>query len=129
MKKLKIYLDTSTISHLHEPDAPDKQADTLKLWEDIKAGKFEVFVSDITLEEVARCHEEKLAILTDCMGKISYTKIQGNDEIDEVARMIIEMGILKPKSFDDCVHIASAIVGGCDIIVSWNFRHMVNLKQ
>lgn len=38
MKKLKIYLDTSVISHLKQDDAPDKTQDTLKLWEDIKQG-------------------------------------------------------------------------------------------
>jgi hypothetical protein len=31
-------------------------------------------------------------------------------------------------SFDDCQHIANAIISGCDIIVSWNFKHIVNHK-
>jgi hypothetical protein len=30
------------------------------------------------------------------------------------------------KSRDDCRHIALAILSGCDIIVSWNFKHIVN---
>ena len=38
------------------------------------------------------------------------------------------MGILTDKSFDDCTHIAVAIENECDIIVSWNFKHMVNIK-
>lgn len=46
MKKLKIYLDTSVISHLKQGDAPDKTADTLKLWEDIKQGKYDVYLSE-----------------------------------------------------------------------------------
>jgi hypothetical protein len=37
-------------------------------------------------------------------------------------------GILKQKSFDDCQHIAAAILSGCDIITSWNFKHIVNVK-
>jgi hypothetical protein len=57
-----------------------------------------------------------------------YSIIPGSDEIDDVAEMIINMGILNPKSIDDCTHIASAVVSGCDIIVSWNFKHMVNIK-
>ena len=128
MKKLKIYLDTSTVSHLHAHDTPDKMKDTLKLWEDIKAGAFEVYLSETTLEEVGRCPEEKLKILMDYLNEIEYTEITDNDEIDEVAQMIIDMGILNEKSYDDCMHIASAVVGGCDVIVSWNFKHMVNVK-
>lgn len=40
----------------------------------------------------------------------------------------INFGILKQKSFDDCRHIAAAIIAGCDIITSWNFKHIVNVK-
>ena len=38
------------------------------------------------------------------------------------------MGILTKKSYDDCQHIAAAILAGCDIIISWNFKHIVNVK-
>ena len=38
------------------------------------------------------------------------------------------MGILNPKSFDDCQHIAVAVVNDCDCIISWNFKHIVNIK-
>ena len=35
-------------------------------------------------------------------------------------------GILKKLSFDDCQHIAAAIISNCDVIISWNFKHIVN---
>ena len=41
---------------------------------------------------------------------------------------MIDMGILGPKSFDDCQHIAAAVVHGCDCIISGNFKHIVNIK-
>ena len=41
MRKLKVYLDTSVISHLLQEDVPEKMADTRRLWEMFKAGKFE----------------------------------------------------------------------------------------
>jgi predicted nucleic acid-binding protein len=59
MKKLKIYLDTSVISHLDAPDVPDKMADTLKLWEYIKAGVYDVVISDVVTDELAKCAEPK----------------------------------------------------------------------
>ncbi len=52
MEKLKVYLDTSVISHLLQEDAPEKMADTLKLWEMFKDGKYDVYLSTVTLEEV-----------------------------------------------------------------------------
>ena len=45
MKKLKIYIDTSVVSYLDAPDRPDWMADTLKLWQDMVNGKYEVFTS------------------------------------------------------------------------------------
>ena len=42
MEKLKVYLDTSVISHLMQEDVPEKMADTLKLWDMFKDGKYDV---------------------------------------------------------------------------------------
>ena len=41
MRKLKVYLDTSVVSHLLQEDVLEKMADTRRLWEMFKAGKFE----------------------------------------------------------------------------------------
>lgn len=128
MNKLKIYLDTSVISHLAQEDAPEKRADTQKLWEDMKAGKYDVYLSDTTLAEIGRCSAAKYEILTDYLGDIIYTRLSINDESREVAELLISLRILTAKSYDDCIHIAIAVVSGCDIIVSWNFRHIVNIK-
>jgi hypothetical protein len=43
-----------------------------------------------------------------------------------LATAYVKAGILSQKNFDDCQHIAYACVYVCDIIVSWNFKHMVN---
>ena len=32
------------------------------------------------------------------------------------------------KSYDDCRHIAAAVLAKYDIIISWNFKHIVNIK-
>ncbi len=54
--------------------------------------------------------------------------MENNEEIVELGQKIIDMGILRPKSFDDCQHIAAAVVNACDCIISWNFKHIVNIK-
>ena len=62
------------------------------------------------------------------MEQIQYTIIDITDEIEVVAQKIIDMGILTAKSYDDCQHIAAAVVEECNCIISWNFRHIVNIK-
>lgn len=54
--------------------------------------------------------------------------VQINDNVADIAQQIIEMGILTKKSYDDCQHIGAAIVSECDCIISWNFKHIVNIK-
>ena len=82
----------------------------------------------MTLNEIEKCPEPKRSVLLDYLRDIEYTKLMINEEIDALAQKIVEMGILTAKSFDDCLHIAAAVVNNCDCIASWNFKHIVNIK-
>ena len=55
----KLYLDTSIISHLDASDAPDKMRDTMKLWEYFIENKYDIFLSNVTLNEIIDCNETK----------------------------------------------------------------------
>lgn len=44
-RKLKVYLDTSVISYLHQEDTPERMKDTLVLWKQFEAGKYEIYLS------------------------------------------------------------------------------------
>ena len=58
-RKLKVYLDTSVISHLMQEDVPEKMADTRKLWGMFRSGVYEVCLSTVTLQEIDDCSEPK----------------------------------------------------------------------
>ena len=128
MKKIKVYLDTSVISYLDQEDAPEKTKETREVWKRFERGEFEIYLSQITLDELERCLEAKKNILYDYLGMIAYTRLNVNDETTALTRRIIELGILKPKNIADCQHIAISVVNGCDLLLSWNYRHMVNIK-
>ena len=127
-RKLKVYLDTSVISYLQQEDAPERMKDTLALWTQFEAGEYDICLSQVTLDEVGECREPKRTVLYEYLSRISYTKLEITDEALKVANQIIDMGILTKKSIDDCQHIATAVVHGCDCIISWNFKHIVNIK-
>ena len=128
MRKLKIYLDSSVISHLDNVEPVDWVTDTHKLWDEIKSGKYDVVLSSVDFLELGNCTEEKRAILAGYIAQITFEHIEVTDEINNTAERFIDLGILTRKSFIDCQHIAVAIHAGCDIIVSWNFKHIVNVK-
>ncbi|MDR0653275.1 MAG: type II toxin-antitoxin system VapC family toxin [Synergistaceae bacterium] len=128
MKKLRLYLDTSVISHLDAPDRLDWQEDTRRLWENIRAGMYDVFVSPVVVAEIERCKEPKRSYLLAQLRLIEYVVLEKTDEIGELAQRYVDANILRPNSFDDCQHIAYACVYNCDMLLSWNFAHLVNVK-
>ena len=128
-RKIKVYLDTSVISYLDQQDAPEQMKETREVWERIKAGQYEVFISDVVLRELGDCKEEaKRNLLIGHLAEIKYSLIAVDDDIVKLAEKIVINGVLKQKNIDDCQHIAAAILSNCDIIVSWNFKHIVNVK-
>lgn len=40
----------------------------------------------------------------------------------------VSRGIIPVKHIEDAVHIAAATINSLDILVSWNFEHVVKLK-
>jgi len=128
MRKPKIYLDTSVISHLDSPDAPEKMADTLRFWNKIVNGEYEIVISSIVALELDACEPVKRAKLYEFLQKIPVTLVELNDDIQLLANKLVEFGVLSEKHLRDRLHIAVALFSQCDVIVSWNFRHIVNYK-
>ena len=69
-------------------------ADTRKLWEMFKDGKYEVYLSTVTLEEIADCPEPKRSGMYGYLEQINYEPIEITDDVSDVAQQIIDMGIL-----------------------------------
>ncbi len=115
------------ISYLNQQDAPDKMKQTQKVWKSLQEGTYDVVLSDLVLAEINECKEPKKSILKKYLEQIQYKRVSITKEMEEVAEEIIQEGILNKKSFDDCLHIAAAILNDCHIIISWNFKHMVNI--
>ena len=129
MKTLKIYLDTSIIGYLYQETQPDKMADTQKLWEQIKKGVYKVLISNLLLEELSNNPNEEIKnVLLGFLSEIDYDIVPITSETERLAVKIISQGILTKKSYEDCLHIATALVNECNLLVSWNFKHLVNIK-
>jgi len=128
MRKIKLYMDTSIVSHLFADDTPDKMADTIRLWRELAIDKYEIYISDIVTNEIQQCPEPKRSQMLEKMRQIKLNLLHETNEVKELASEYIKGGVLKEKSYDDCLHIAYSVIHHCDAIVSWNFKHLVNFK-
>ena len=103
--------------------------ETRDVWKRIKRNQYDVFISDVVLRELNDCKDEaKRETLFRHLSEINYNLITVDESVIELANKIIVNGILKKKNYDDCQHISAAILSDCDIIISWNFKHIVNVK-
>ena len=128
MKKLKIYLDTSVVSHLDAHDTVERMRDTQEFWDVVRENqRYDVFVSSVTKRELGDCPEPKRAVLLQHLTDISSVTIGETDEILGLAEEYVRQGVLSRKHYNDLLHIAYAVVAGCTVIVSWNFKHFVNI--
>lgn len=128
MKRLRLYLDTSVISYLTATDAPEKMDDTLELWNLMQFNEYDIIISELTFNELLKCTPEKRNQLANYVAKIDYIHVPLTEESENLAQEYLKHKVLTDKSFDDLSHIACSVLNDCDYILSWNFKHFVNIK-
>jgi len=120
-KKLKICLDTSVPNCLFVTDY--RLVHTMRFWEKCQAGKYDIVLSPIFFEELDRCPQPKLSWLRAKIDLILFETPEETDEVKNLAAEYFKVGVTE-DNFNDCLHIAYAVIAGCDKLVSWNFTHL-----
>lgn len=121
--KLRVYMDTSVFSARLDERAPERRAQTEEFFTRLDA--LDVSTSTLTRVELAQTREagrrEELLGLLD-----GLTVHPVSDEATQLADGYLDRGVFGPSSFGDAVHVAMAVLTGQDVLVSWNFKHLVN---
>jgi predicted nucleic acid-binding protein len=121
--KLKIYLDTSVFSAYFDDRAPDRRAQTVEFWERLAA--FEACTSEVAREELERTpgadRRKRLLRLLDGMTVHRITA-----DMKQLSEQYVRAGVFTPITMNDAVHVAAAVLTRQDILLSWNFKHLVN---
>lgn len=131
MRKLRLYLDTSIINFaIAEDIGIEEKQKTRRLCDEINKDKYEGFISEVVLREINSTRDEnKRKKLVDFIQGVKIQEIfKIDDETDKLAQRYIKEKIIPPTYEDDALHIALASVNGIDILMSWNFRHLVKHK-
>ena len=126
--KTKVFLDTTVISFLFNTQRPEWEKETWAFWERMISGKYDVYLSNVVLEEIFACGKPKLQKMKDMLTKIDFTEIVVNDEIIRIANEIIRLEILSEKNRVDCLHIGAAMFSYCDFLLSWNITNLAKRK-
>ena len=121
----RIYLDTSVIGGYYDTEFEE---DTRILFEKIKLGQFHVVLSDITEGELQEAPEMIRNLFIE-LSAGQATKIELTEEAVQLADTYLAEKVVGKTSRVDCFHIALATIQRVDILVSWNFKHIVNVQR
>ena len=128
-RNIKLYLDTSVINFaISEQGVAKEKEVTLQLFEQIKRGRFEAGISEVVLREISRAPEKKARALMEVLRGVPLVNLIVSEEAERLANKYVEETIIPQKYREDALHIAMAAVYEYDVVVSWNFEHMVKVK-
>jgi predicted nucleic acid-binding protein len=121
---MKIYADTSIFGGVFDREfsVPSKQ-----FFNEVDAGRF-VLVTSAVVEAEIEPAPEKIRMFFAKYAEKADIAIPNQAALD-LQLSYIHSGVVTEKSLDDALHVAIATVSGCDLIVSWNFKHIVHFDK
>ncbi len=123
--RFRVYTDTSVLGGCEDEEFAEH---SIRLLEGFVLGERTLVLSDLTLQELADAPtevRERLALVPE----VYIETIQLGAEAGELAEGYISSGVLPARLRADAQHIAMATVARVDVLVSWNFKHIVNLQR
>jgi len=125
MHKLRIYIDTSVIGGCFDKEFAEWSN---LLFQEFIEGKKIAVISDITLEELEHA-PENIRILIDKIPNEHIEYVALDNESENLAALYIKNKAITRKFLEDAQHIAISTIMNVDVLVSWNFKHIVNLER
>lgn len=121
----RVYVDTSVVGGRFDQEF---SADTIPFFDQVLASQFVILISDLLEAELLRAPEHVRRFLEDIPSAV-VERLQLTQEAAQLAERYINAGVVGKTSRADCQHIAMATLAKADVLVSWNFKHIVNLDR
>ncbi len=125
MKIPRLYLDTSVIGGYFDPEFAEP---TRRLFAALEAVRFVAVLSPVVTRELLLAPEEVQRLVRQ-PGPIRWEFAAASAEGDRLAQAYLDAGVVGSQFRDDCLHVALATVHRADVLVSWNFRHIVRFDR
>ena len=130
MNKKTVYIETSIVSYLTSRPTSDLlvaawQKTTLDWW-DTQRNRFDLYTSDVALEEAGRGDSKAAARRLEALSGIPILPI--TEAVVALSKALLQGKALPAKALNDALHISVSAVHGVDYLLTWNFRHLDNAE-
>jgi hypothetical protein len=124
-KPIRVYADTSVFGGCF--DAEFEEA-SRRFFDEVRQGRIQLVLSDTTLLELTGAPDKVKHILAD-LPPASLEQTPPSDEIEQLRDAYLAYGVVGASAKRDAEHIAAATIADVDMIVSWNFKHIVHYEK
>jgi hypothetical protein len=124
--KVRLYLDTSVVSARVDNRLPERMQATGEFWG--RLADYEVAVSELTVREINATVDPALRQEMQRFIR-EFEVLSIGPDSRGLSQEYVRRGVFSPATLDDALHVALAVVSRRDVLVSWNFRHLVNRRR
>ena len=124
-KILRVYVDTSVVGGCLDEEF---RVASNRLVERSRAGSVLLVISDTTLAELAGAPAEVRGVL-EALPPGCLELVRQDEQSEALAEQYILQEVVSHRMLADALHIAVATIAKVDVLVSWNFKHIVNLDR
>ena len=121
----RFYIDTSVIGGVF--DTEFEEHSTI-LMERVKIGQLKAVISEVTETEILKARKEVRDFYSS-LPKDSIEFVEITKDAVQLADTYLKEKVVGKTHRDDCLHIAIATINRVDSLVSWNFKHIVNIYR
>jgi len=125
MRAVRVYVDTSVFGGTEDDEFAGSSR---RFFERAQRGNYLVVVSRALIREIRLAPEPVRQILT-ALGSDKLEFVEIDSEVESLADAYIAAGVVGSASRGDAIHVAAATVAGADLVLSWNFKHIVNYDR
>ena len=125
MKIQRVYIDTSVIGGCFDPEFAEWSNGLLQ---DFRNGTFKPLLSEVIAAEIGEAPQPVQVVYAE-LATLNAEVINVEEAALELADVYQKRNILTPNFYVDGLHIAIATVAEADLLVSWNFKHIVRFDK
>lgn len=124
----KLYLETSVISYLVARPSRDVvtagRQEVARIWWENQRSNYSLLISEFVRDEAGKGDKAYAKLRLNALAGIPEIKL--TKATIHLAQTLLEPGPIPTKAAFDAFHIAAAVSGNADYLLTWNFKHLAN---
>jgi predicted nucleic acid-binding protein len=123
-RKPRTYIDSSVFGGIYDREF---QEHSEQFFDAVRRGQFVPYLSPVVHREIERAPDRVRAFYDHIEPLCRRVGVTG--EALDLRDAYLEAEVVPARYSDDALHVALAVINRLDVVVSWNFRHLVNFQR